>query len=479
MIGYPLDSHVEFDENNIPVYDRAVSSAPLRKLIKELFSDGVMPNPSTNMQVVAGTGMKVVVKPGFAICNGCMKLEETQVILPLKASDTANPRIDTVVLRLNDNAAVRSCELDILTGIPSASPARPELTRDASMWEIGLADIKVQAKSETVTNANITDTRYETARCGVISSISEFDTTKIYQQVQTDLEELRAEEQEGFLVWFEQMKNQLSTDAAGNLQNQIEVERARINNLAKMEEGSTSGDAELRDIRVGANGIVYGSAGDAVREQFKNATEKQEANSAAIEGFLYPVTENITIAELTSVTCWDTGYYSEIGTTLPEEIPQTIPQGNINNCFTWSAKVNKGDVFGLHVAAINTMGARLPQQCLLITNKSRVVVGSISVQDLLAGTKYTAKEDGYLYLSGTYDSGLTIGMQYFWIKKYRDMSEIPSSGGVSQEEFEEEIGKLSEEKVEGIGIKTIEKKTQAEYDAMDSHDANTLYVIVG
>lgn len=53
-----------------------------------------------------------------------------------------------------------------------------------------------------------------------------------------------------------------------NTQNsKISVLEGRMNSFSRLAEGSTTGDAELTDIRVGANGITYPTAGDAVRAQ--------------------------------------------------------------------------------------------------------------------------------------------------------------------------------------------------------------------
>lgn len=72
--------------------------------------------------------------------------------------------------------------------------------------------------------------------------------------------------------------DQVAWDKNTNLKQAMAKQDARISNLAKLKDGSTTGDAELQDIRVGANGIVYNNAGEAVREQFNSVQESLNDN---------------------------------------------------------------------------------------------------------------------------------------------------------------------------------------------------------
>ncbi len=202
--------------------DRKVTTADFRELFKKYFTNGVFMNPSTNFQVLENSGMTITVKSGWCNINGTFAYENKDITLNIQEAE-ANNRIDRVVLRWNDNIESRKIDLYVVKGVASSNPVAPSLTRNESVYELGIATICVNAFTTNIAQSKITDTRLDASVCGVVAgTIKEADTTTLYAQIQDDLKGFKENEQAEFITWFNQIKGQLSTDQAGNLQSQID-----------------------------------------------------------------------------------------------------------------------------------------------------------------------------------------------------------------------------------------------------------------
>lgn len=185
MKVFPVDSIVtKLGDDGLPIYDRPYASADLRGVYANFFSNGVFMDDGTSLQVMsAAGGMNVYVKAGTCHVNGAFGVETEQRTLQLDAASAGLDRIDTVVARLDLAIEARSLDLYVLKGTPAEDPVRPGLTRNETVWELGLADVYIPKGIATVSQGRISDTRLETRRCGAVAPFAEFDTTTLFEQL--------------------------------------------------------------------------------------------------------------------------------------------------------------------------------------------------------------------------------------------------------------------------------------------------------
>lgn len=183
MKAFPMDSDVKAGEDGLPVYDRAFDSTDLREIYKTYFSTGYFATPGTSLQVVAGTGLNAVVKAGKCNIEGTLGFmtEDAQITFP--EADKTNPRIDTVVARLDLAQEARNISILVVQGIAKVAPTRTELVRNETVYDIGLADVRIEPNAAAVGQDKITDTRMDPERCGVVNPFAKLDTEGLFAQV--------------------------------------------------------------------------------------------------------------------------------------------------------------------------------------------------------------------------------------------------------------------------------------------------------
>lgn len=277
MLRYGFfDSEITgYDEEGMPQFDRAESSDFLAAFISKIITNGVLADPGDCFQVIASEGMTLKIRPGFGIIQGRFAMDTQESTVTIPTAPSSYKRIDRVVLRAN--YLNRLCEIVVKTGTPDANPVPPDLLQPASgdYYELCLALVAVNSNQSVITQSAITDTRYDDSVCGVVTqAIDHLDTSVFFAQLnqfyeefvsksdtsyQDFLDDMKAyldalstsgdnqlksivqvltefekESEAQFNSWFQNVKDQLSEDVAGNLQNQLDDHEERITRLEGM-----------------------------------------------------------------------------------------------------------------------------------------------------------------------------------------------------------------------------------------------------
>lgn len=195
--------------------DRKYDADDFASYFNSLVTNGVFPSL---LQVISNSNMTITIKSGKAWINGKVYINTEDLILPITVADGLLNRIDRVVIQLNTTN--RNIIAAIKQGTSASTPIAPILTRDADIYELGIADILINKGVATITQSNITDLRQNTAYCGWVNSL-----------IQVDGAELFAQYQDSFNTWFADVQNALGADVAGNLLNKININTDDISGL--------------------------------------------------------------------------------------------------------------------------------------------------------------------------------------------------------------------------------------------------------
>lgn len=183
--------------------DRKYDARRFAEYFATFIGNGVFPNPSSGLQVMANNDMTVTIKAGKAWINGYIFINDDDYILQIEPADGVLGRIDRVALRYD--VAGREIKLEVKKGAFASNPVAPVIQRDADAYEIALADVAVNKGIVSITQANITDLRLNAELCGIVhGTVDQVDTTTLFNQYLTWLQEKKTQYDNDMINWTSQ-----------------------------------------------------------------------------------------------------------------------------------------------------------------------------------------------------------------------------------------------------------------------------------
>ena len=200
-------------------YDRTYLAEDIASYFASFVGNGVYANSADNLKIVPSDAMTIAVKAGKGWINGYYYENDSDLEFLLDNADGAKGRIDSVVLRLD--LTNRYLRIFVKKGALATNPVAPTLTRNADVYELQLATISVSAGATAIAEAQITDTRFNSAVCGIVAGVIEqIDATNLFSQYD-----------DAFNTWFEGAKGILNSDTATQLSNRIDTVDSEIQKI--------------------------------------------------------------------------------------------------------------------------------------------------------------------------------------------------------------------------------------------------------
>ena len=182
--------------------DRKYNAFHWAEYFATFIGNGVFPNPSDGLQAIANNDMTVTVKKGNAWINGYILINDNDYVLNIDPADGILDRKDRVVVRWD--AVDREIRIEVKKGELSSNPVAPNLQRDVDAYELGLANIYIAKGVIGISQSSITDLRLNKNYCGIVhGTVDQVDTTTLFNQYQTWLQEKKNQYNQDLIDWTE------------------------------------------------------------------------------------------------------------------------------------------------------------------------------------------------------------------------------------------------------------------------------------
>lgn len=218
--------NAEYDADS-DYWDRVYTADQFADYFAKLVSNGVFEGGlQVKQHSDESTAMDVRVVTGKAMINGYWYSLNEETYFNVDVNASSSVRVDCVCLQYNFSNRT----INVVYHKNTSQPVR-----NGEMYELMIATINVGSEATSISQSAITDTRSSTSVCGIVTGlIDQIDFDEAYAQFTTWFNEYKQEiihefddagemAQAIFDAWFEHMKGQLTTDAAGNLQLEIDT----------------------------------------------------------------------------------------------------------------------------------------------------------------------------------------------------------------------------------------------------------------
>ncbi|BAD74826.1 hypothetical protein [Geobacillus kaustophilus] len=191
--------------------DRKYDMEQFATYFKQFLSNGIYhTNNVPALRVSHVSGMQTKLEPGSAYIEGYMYRNTEDIIFTHEAADPTNTRIDRIVLRLDRSVNARYIKAFVKKGTPATNPQPPALQRDDIVYEISLAQVRIEAGKTTI--SSVKDERLDPNVAGLVSSLITVPTEQFLDEWNSwmaEMNEKKEDYQAAWESWFNGIQNQI------------------------------------------------------------------------------------------------------------------------------------------------------------------------------------------------------------------------------------------------------------------------------